>query len=90
MANSTNTVYIITRAVRQNNGSFEKDPDTVWWSKEGAKAELKRIKDNYNTNNPDCRARTPLGQPDDLTIETLVGNIFQCKAFYKIIKKDVH
>lgn len=80
-------VSIITASHRQNDGSFEKMIDSVWTSKEAARNELEQIKSNYNGDAKhleNCRARTPIGQIDDLSVEYLEGRFYECKSFYSI------
>jgi hypothetical protein len=83
-------VSIITVSQRQIDGTFEKYINSVWDSKESARDELKRIKANFEKNlESGWRARTPIGQIDDLSIQFLEGNHYECKAFYAIVDRDV-
>ncbi len=76
-------VYIITRAERQDDGSFQQVIDGAWVSREAARGQLKVISNNYN-NKENVRAKSPIGQVDDLSIELLVDNYYECQSFYSI------
>ena len=83
-------VAIITVAIRQNDGTFDKSIDSVWSTKKCAKQALDKIKSTYDNGKHDfIRARNPIGQPDDLSIEVLEGNHYNCKYFYSITEKEV-
>ena len=86
------TVSIITRAHRQENGQFSTEIDTVWAAPDQAKEELTRIKNRMNTTQGEnqWRARNPIGQPDDVTVEMLKDGLWECQMFYRIVSKDVH
>lgn len=77
----------MTAAERQKDGTFVKQIDSVYASLELARAAMKRIADTFNCEDElykDWRARTPIGQIDDLSLDRLEGNHYQCQTFYKI------
>lgn len=89
---SESTVSIITRSHRQDGGQFSTVIDTVWADPDQAKEELTRIKNRMNTTQGEnqWRARNPIGQPNDVTVEMLKDGHWDCQIFYRIIEKDVH
>ena len=90
--NIENTVFVITEADRQKDGSYNKHIHSIWSSKEAAKNELNRIKNNFNGTEEhleNWRACHPIGQPDDLSVDFLEGKFYVCKSFYRIQKHNV-
>ena len=85
-------VSIITCGHRTESGIFDKHIDSVWSSPESAKEELQRIANRINMTQSDSRwrARHPIGQPDDLTVELLKDGSWECHMFYRILDKDLH
>ena len=88
---SGNSVFIITTSCRQANGSFDQSIASVWTTKEAAREELKRIKAGYDREDlrDTYRARTPNCQIDDLSVEVLKGNFWECISFYSILTKPL-
>ena len=88
---SGNNVFIITTSCRQDNGSFNKNIASVWTTKEAARKELNRIKAGYDREDlrEIYRARTPSCQIDDLSVEVLKGNFWECISFYSILSKPL-
>ena len=80
-------VFIITRAERQSDDTFSTFIASVWTSIEAARADLRRIKGMYESNDDlkgNWRAVTPCGQVDDLSVELYDGKFYNCKSFFKI------
>jgi hypothetical protein len=85
---NTSTVYVITVAHRQADDSFETFIDSICNEKTDARSELQRIKHLINTDENLAmgrRARTPISQIDDLSVQMLKGAYFyECQSFYSI------
>ncbi|MCP4393378.1 MAG: hypothetical protein GY804_03795 [Alphaproteobacteria bacterium] len=83
-------VYVLTCSTKQKNGSFETIVQDLFSTQEKAKAELKEYKDYINSiENDGIRARTPISQPNDLTIEDNTEGFYQCLKFLSINAKRV-
>lgn len=81
-------VYIITRAVLQADGVFTSDVDSVWGNIGCARKQLKRTEKIYK-GRESMRAKCPIGQVDDLSVQYLKNDIWHCKEFYTILTKEV-
>lgn len=71
---ATQQVSILTISSRIKEGEFDKRISKVFASKEDARAALKSIKDGNNKDVEhlkNWRARTPIGQVDDLSKENM-------------------
>lgn len=89
MVNATaeNTVHIIVLSEWQDDGSFRKVVQGVWASIDSARAELQRIAKSFNSGAEhvkNWRAVVPLNQRDDLSVQLLVGKLYECRLFYSI------
>lgn len=85
-----NSVFIITCADRQKDGTFVKHIQNVYTTIELGRAELARIAATFNCGVDqyvDWRAERP--QLDDLSLELLVGNHYQCQSFYRLRPYDI-
>jgi hypothetical protein len=90
---ATQTVSILTVSSRIKEGEFDRRISKVFASKEDARAELKSIEDGNNKDEEhlkNWRARTPIGQIDDLSIELLENNNWSCRYFYSISSFEVN
>jgi len=89
---SRDNVYVITEARLQQDGEFTTFVYGVWDDVDAARSELKSIADRVNSNkngSVERRAKTPIGQIDDLSVQVLVGQSFKCEQFYRIIEKPL-
>lgn len=76
-------VFIITQSVRHGDGEFTKHVDTVYATKEQARARFAHIKKGCGEG---MFARSPISQPDDLSVRDEAGN---CVIFYSIVERAV-
>lgn len=86
------SVWIITCAVLQEStGGFNTYVDAVCSTPERAKEELERIANRSRNSGSEAkwRARTPIGQPGDLSVELLKDGVWTCHLFYKTITKPL-
>lgn len=79
------SVSIITLAIRQDSGEFEKIINSVWSTRDAALSELNRLLKNHNKPENGFKARKQLMQPTDMIVE-YHGEV---KYFYQILDMEV-
>ena len=88
----SDTVFVMTVSHHESSdNTFNKSVDSIWYSMQDALDEMARIENNYTNRTEEhmkgWRARRPISQPTDLSIDLFDGKFYNCKSFYSINKK---
>lgn len=88
------TVFVMTVSHHESSDdTFTKSVHSIWYSEQEALDEMARIESNFTDRKEEhmqgWRARRPLSQPSDLSVDLLDGKFYNCKSFYSINSKSM-